>query len=157
MSTEFQHIGLIMNGNVLIMFLIVFPCVYGNVLYKRLKMDTNDWSKFVHKTLIIGVKTVIECGGHCNYYDEKCDLFIFQIGCENSEPTCHIGKLENTEQNYPQGQSGQNPLHFNLSKTLRHIVLIHTGPQSFTSLKEDLRQDINNDFALGKSDNGIFS
>ena len=153
MSIEFQHIGLIMNGNVLIMFLIVFPCVYGNVLYKRLKMDANDWSKFVHKTLIIGVKTVIECGGHCNYYDEKCDLFIFQIGCENSEPTCHIGKLENTEQNYPQGQSGQNSLHFNLSKT--HST--YPGPQSFTSLKADPRQDINNDFALGKSDNGIFS
>ena len=115
-----------MNGNVLIMFLIVFPCVYGNVLYKRLKMNTNDWSKFLHKTLIIGVKTVIECGGHCNYYDEKCDLFIFQIGCENSEPTCHIGKLENTEQNYPQGQSGQNSLHFNLSKT--HSTYTYRAP-----------------------------
>ena len=105
-----------MDWNILIMFFIV-PCIYGNVLYKRLMLNANDWTKLVHKTLTINVKSVIECGGNCNYYDEKCDLFIFQIGCSvNGEPACHIGKLENTEQNYLQGQSGQNPVHFNFSK-----------------------------------------
>ena len=79
-------------------------------LYKRLVMQANDWTKFVHKTVQFDVETKIECGASCNYHLEECDMFIhFQ-----DDILCHIGLFENGNQNFLTGLSGEHPVYLSL-------------------------------------------
>ena len=74
-------------------------------LYKKLDLDGNVWSVFVHKTEDFEVDTLIECGASCNSKEQQCDMFIFQ----KEKLKCHVGIFENSNQNFLSGQTGTNP------------------------------------------------
>ena len=88
----------------------------NNRLYKKLVMNSNDWSKFVHKTINFDVETKIECGASCNHHNEQCDMFIHKLDLE-----CHIGTFENGQQNYLNGQTGDNPVYLSLGESANSV------------------------------------
>ena len=81
-------------------------------LYKKLDLDGNVWSIFVHKTEDFEVDTLIECGASCNSKEQQCDMFIFQ----KEKLKCHVGTFENSNQNYLNGQTGTNPAFLYIGK-----------------------------------------
>ena len=97
-------------------FLFLISVVLGqngqHRLYKKLVMNSNDWSKFVHKTINFEVETKIECGASCNHHNEQCDMFIHKLDILE----CHIGTFENGNQNYLTGQNGDNPVYLSLGE-----------------------------------------
>ena len=87
-------------------------------------MNSDDWSKFVHKTINFDVETKIECGASCSYHNEQCDMFIHDL-------ECHIGTFENGQQNYLNGQTGDNPVYLSLGESANSVkwklkVLTHS-------------------------------
>ena len=86
-------------------------------LYKKLDLDANVWSIFVHKTENFEVDTLIECGASCNSKEQQCDMFIFQ----KEKLKCHVGTFENSNQNYLNGQTGTNPAFLYIGK----YIFIH--------------------------------
>ena len=96
-------------------FLFLISVVLGqngqHRLYKKLVMNSNDWSKFIHKTINFEVGTKIECGASCSYHKEDCDLFVYK----NVSYQCHIGITGNENTNFLTGQiPGEYPVYFNV-------------------------------------------
>ena len=71
------------NTMILLKFVILISSaleIHGQ-LYKRIVLNVDECSKFVHKTIPHNVKTKIECGAACSADDKEygnCDLFIYK-------------------------------------------------------------------------------
>ena len=89
-------------------------------LYKKLDLDGNVWSIFVHKTEDFEVDTLIECGASCNSKEQQCDMFIFQ----KEKLKCHVGTFENSNQNYLNGQTGTNPAFLYIGKYIFYPLFV---------------------------------
>ena len=104
LSSEMKLVSIL----IIIAFFHIYSHVRANKLFKRLTLHADRWQKFVHKRIDYDVNTLIECGGHCNYHDLQCDLFIFM----KDSMTCHIGTLSNGNTDFLSGFSGEHHLHF---------------------------------------------
>ena len=89
-------------------------------MYKKLDLDGNVWSIFVHKTEDFEVDTLIECGASCNSKEQQCDMFIFQ----KEKLKCHVGTFENSNQNYLNGQTGTNPAFLYIGKYIFYPLFV---------------------------------
>ena len=89
-------------------------------MYKKLDLDANVWSIFVHKTEDFEVDTLIECGASCNSKEQQCDMFIFQ----KEKLKCHVGTFENSNQNYLNGQTGTNPAFLYIGKYIFYPLFV---------------------------------
>ena len=126
-AMQFLYQSLICNGQntsliemkliailIFISFFHLHCHVRANKLFKRLTLNANRWQRFVHKRIEYDVNTLIECGGHCNYHDSQCDLFVFM----KDTLTCHIGTFANVNTNFLSGFTGDHHLHFSFSNDL---------------------------------------
>ena len=89
-------------------------------MYKKLDLDGNVWSIFVHKTEDFEVDTLIECGASCNSKEQQCDMFIFQ----KEKLKCHVGIFENSNQNFLSGQTGTNPAFLYIGKYIFYPLFV---------------------------------
>ena len=85
-----------------------------NRLYRRLVLDEANWTKFIFKTISFDVKTKIECGSTCNYYQDQCSLFCY----DEFSSKCLIGNFEHQTGNSIIGMLGQSPVYLYLGKCL---------------------------------------
>ena len=83
-----------------------------NSLYRRLNLDANQWTKFVHKTIGFEVATKIECGSACNYLNDQCNMFI------HIEEKCHVGNSNLDNQNHLTGLTGTHALYLEMGNCL---------------------------------------
>ena len=82
-------------------------------LYKRIVLNVDLFSKFIHKSIPYNVKTKIECGAHCSYHKSDCDLFFYKPVSYQ----CHIGSTGNLNTNFLTGQiPGEYPVYYNTGK-----------------------------------------
>ena len=105
--------------------ILLFFCTYvlgenHHRLYKKLVMNANDWTKFVHKTMNFDVKTKIECGASCNHQSTQCDMFI----SFTDDLVCHIGTFENGNQNFLNGPSGDYPVYLSIGNFFSVILSV---------------------------------
>jgi hypothetical protein len=77
--------------------------------YKRITLEGTQWSKFVYKTAVPDIKSIIECGAMCSSQGDGCNAYAHHI----TTKLCHLGSVTNSL-TFLTGQTGQQPVYFNL-------------------------------------------